>query len=100
MCVGEVLMWWVLPPPWALGVGLVLVRAAGGVAFRCHCCGTLLCFVLLYCVMRAFVCWQVSLCASVSSIVLRCVVRCVASMRRGGRGYPGKATLPVGVESG
>ena len=86
--------------PWALGVGLVLVLAAGGVAFCRHCCGALLCFVLLYCVLCAFVCKQVSMCASASSGVLRCVVRCAASMRRGGHGYPGRATLPVGAESG
>ena len=65
-------MWWVWPPPWALGVGLVLVLAAGGVAVRRRCCGTLLCFVLLYCVLSAVVCWQVSLCASAGSGVLRC----------------------------
>ena len=35
---------------------LVLVLAAGGVAVRRHRCGTLPCFVLLYCVLRAFVC--------------------------------------------
>ena len=32
---------------WELGVGLVLVLAAGGVAVRRYRCGTLLCFVLL-----------------------------------------------------
>ena len=40
----EVPVWWVWPPSWALGVGLVLVLVAGGVAVRRHCCGTLLCF--------------------------------------------------------
>ena len=97
---GEVPVWWVWPPPWALGVGLVLVLAVGGVDVRRHCCGTLLCFVLLYGVPCAFVCRQVSLCAYASSGVLRYVVRCGASMRRGGRGYPGRATLPIGAESG
>ena len=87
-----------LAPPWVLGVGLVLVLAAGGVAIRYHCCGTLLCFVLLYCVLCAFVCCQVLLCASASYGVLRCIVRSAASMRLGG--YPGRATLPVGAESG
>ena len=91
-------MWWVWPPHWALGVGLALVLAVGGVAIRRHHCGTLLCFVLMYCVLHAFVCWQISLCVSASSSVLRCVVRCVASMKCGGRGYPGRATLPVGAE--
>ena len=100
LCVGAVPVWWVWPQHWALGVGLVLVLAAGGVAVWRHRCGTLLCFVLLYTVLRAFVCWQVSLCVSASSCVLQCVVRCVASMRRGGRGYPGRATLPVGAEPG
>ena len=79
---GEVPVWWVWPPPWALGVGLVLVLAAGGVAVRRHCCGTLLCFVVLYCVLRAVVCWQVSLCASAGSGVLRCIVRYAASIRQ------------------
>ena len=58
---GAVPVWWVWPPHWALGVGLALVLAAGGVAVRRHHCGTLLCFVLLYCVLRAFVCWQILL---------------------------------------
>ena len=40
------------------------------------------------------------LCASAGSGMLHCVVRYAASMRRGGRGYPGMATLPVGAESG
>ena len=35
------------PPPWVLGVGLVLVLMAGGVAVRRCCCGMLLCFALL-----------------------------------------------------
>ena len=51
---GAVPVWWVCPPHWALGVGLALVLAAGGVAVRRHHCGTLLCFVLLYCVLRAW----------------------------------------------
>ena len=90
---------WVWPPPWVLGVGLVLVLAAGGVAVRRCCCGTLLCFAPLYCVLCAVVCWHVSLCASCRlwSAVLRCVLRCLrvvryaTSVRRGGRGYPGRA---------
>ena len=96
---GKVPVWWVWTPPSALGVGPVLVLVAGGVAVRRHCCGTLLCFVLLYCVLHAFVCWQVSLCAYAGCSMLRCVVRCATPMRRGGRGYPGRATLPVGAES-
>ena len=64
--------------PSALGVGLVLVLAAGGVAVRRCCCGTLLCFALLYCVLRAVVCWRVSWCASAGSGVLHCVVRYAA----------------------
>ena len=98
--VGEVPVWGVWPPPWALGVGLVLVLAAGGVAVCRHCCGTLLCFILLYCVLRAFMCWQVSPSASASLGVLRYVVRCAASMRCGGRGYRSRAALPVGAKSG
>ena len=43
------------PGCWVLGVGLVLVLAAGGVAVRRCCCGTLLCFALLYCVLHAVV---------------------------------------------
>ena len=97
---GEVPVWWVWPPPWALGVGLVLVLAASGVAVRCHCCGTLPCLVLLYCVLRAIVCWQVSLCPFAGFGVLRCVVRYATSMRRGYRSYLGRATLPLGAESG
>ena len=44
------------PGCWVLGVGLVLVLAAGGVAVRRCCCGTLLCFALQYCVVCAVVC--------------------------------------------
>ena len=98
LCVGAVPVWWVCPPQWAWGVGLAPVLAAGGVAVCRHHCGTLLCFVLLYGVLRAFVCWQISLCVSACSSVLRCLVRYAASMRCGGRGYPGRATLPVGAE--
>ena len=40
------------------------------------------CFALFCCtcVLRAFVCWQISLRVSACSLVLRCLVRCVASM--------------------
>ena len=78
LCVGEVPVWWVWPPPWVLGVGLVLVLAAGGVVVRRCCCGTLLCFAMLYCVPCAVVCQRVSLCVSAGSGVLRCVVCYVA----------------------
>ena len=99
-------MWWVWPPPGVLGVGLVLVLAAGGVVVRRCCCGTLLCFALLYCLLRAVVCWRVPSCASVGCGVLRCVVcyaasaLCATSMSGGGRGYPGRAAPPVGAEFG
>ena len=56
LCVGKVPVWWVWPTPWVLGVGLVLVLAAGGVAVRRCCGGALLCFALLYCVLRGVVC--------------------------------------------
>ena len=79
LCVGKVPVWWVWPPPSVLGVGLVLVPAAGGVAVRRCCCGTLLCFAMLYCVLCAGECWRVSLCASAGSGVLRCVVCYAAS---------------------
>ena len=59
---GEVPVWWVWLPPWVLGVWLVLVLAAGGVAVRHCCCGILLCFALLYlcaaaccCVLASFI---------------------------------------------
>ena len=45
-------VWWVGPPPLVLGVGLVLMLAAGGVVFCRCCCSALLCFALLYCVLR------------------------------------------------
>ena len=80
LCVGEVPVWWVWPPPWVLGVGLVLVLAAGGVAVRRCCCGTLLCFALLYCVLHVVVCRRVSLCASAGFGLLRCVVCYAASV--------------------
>ena len=86
LCVGEKPMWWVWPPPWVLGVGLVLVLAAGGVAVRRCCCGTLLCFALLtmccvlscagafHCVpLPALVCC-VALCATLPP---RCALRCL-----------------------
>ena len=95
LCVGEVPVWWVWPPPWVLGVGLVLVLAAGGVAVRRCCCGTLLCFALLY---LCAACYRVL--ASFIVCLLRCVVRYAASMRRGGHGYPGRAAPPVGAEFG
>ena len=105
LCVGEVPVWWVWPPPWVLGVWLVLVLAAGGVAVRrCCCCGTLLCFALLYlCAARVLASFIVCLCRlrpAVLRYVLCClrVVHYAASMRRGGRGYPGRAAPPVGAE--
>ena len=102
-------VWWIWLPPWVLGVWLVLVLAAGGVAVRRCCCGTLLCFALLYlcaaaccCVLASFIvclCW---LWPAVLRYVLCClrVVRYAASMRRGGRGYPGRAAPRVGAEFG
>ena len=72
-------VWWVWPPPWVLGVGLVLVLVAGGVAVHCCCCGTLLCFVLLYSVLCVVVCWRASLCVSAGFGLLRCVVCYAAS---------------------
>ena len=52
LCVGGWPAWWVWHPPWALGVGLVSVFVASDVAIRRHCCGVLLCFALLHCVLR------------------------------------------------
>ena len=93
-------------PPWVLGVWLVLVLAAGGVAVRHCCCGTLFCFALLYlCAACYRVLASVCLCR-LWPAVLRCmlcclrVVRYAASVRRGGRGYPGRAAPPVGTEFG
>ena len=94
------------PRCWVLGWCLVL--AAGGVAVRRCCCGTLLCFALLYLcaacyhVLASFiVClcrlWYAALCRVLC--YLR-VVRHAASVRRGGRGYPGRAAPPVGAEFG
>ena len=40
LCVGEVPVWWFWLPPWVLGVGLVLVLAAGGVPPPTPCKGT------------------------------------------------------------
>ena len=102
-------LWWVWLPPWVLGVWLVLVLAAGGVAVRHCCCGILLCFALLYlcaaaccCVLASFIVCLCRLCPAVLRYVL-CylrVVRYAASMRRGGCGYPGRADPPVGAEFG
>ena len=49
LCVGEVPVWWVWPPPWALGVGLVLVLAVwlSAAIVVVHCFAL---FWLLYCV--------------------------------------------------
>ena len=108
LCVGEVPVWWVWPPPWVLGVGPVLVLAAGGVAVRRCCCGTLLCFALLYlCAAchRVLASFIVCLC-QLWPAALRCVLCCLrvvcyaASVGRGGRGYPGRAAPPVGAEFG
>ena len=104
---GEVPVRWVWPPPWVLGVGL-LVLAAGGVAVRRCCCGTLLCFALLYlCVVCCRVLASFIVCLyQLWPAALRCVlcslrvVRYAASVRCGGRGYPGRAAPPVGAEFG
>ena len=48
------------------------------------------------CVLRAIVCWRVSLCASAGFGLLRSVVCYAASVRRGGRGYPGTPPPPPG----
>ena len=80
LCVGEVPVWWVWPPPWVLGVGLVLVLAAGGVAVRRCCCGTLLCFALLYlCAACCRVLASFIVCLPALAL-LRCVVCYAASM--------------------
>ena len=105
LCVGEVPVWCVWPPPWVLGVWLVLVLAAGGV--RC-CCGTLLCFALLYLctacyrVLASFIVCFCRLCFAAMRCVLccLCVVRYAASVWRTGRGYPGRAAPPVGAKFG
>ena len=99
---GEVPVWWVWSPPWVLGVGLVLVLAAGGVAVRRCCCGTLLLLcsaVLCAACCRVPVSFIVCLCRlwrAALHCVLCClrVVRYAASVRRGGRGYPGRAAPP------
>ena len=109
LCVGEVPVWWVWPPPRVLGVWLVLVLAAGGVAVRRCCCGTLLCFALLYVcaaaccrVLASFIVCLCRLWRAVLRYVLCClrIVRYSASVRRDGRGYPGRAAPPVGAEFG
>ena len=77
---GEVPVWWMWPPPWVWGVGLVLVLAAGGVAVRRFCCGTLLCFALRYLVLHDVVCWRVLLFAFAGFGLQRCVVCYAASV--------------------
>ena len=91
-----------------LGIGLVLVLAAGGLAVCRCCCGTLLCFALLhlcaacYRVLASFI---VCLCR-LWPVALRCVLCCLrvvryaASVRGGGRGYPGRAAPAMGAEFG
>ena len=97
--VGEVPMWWVWPPPWVLGVWLVLVLAAGGVAVRC-CCGTLLCFALLYLcaacyrVLASFIVCFCRLCPA----ALRCVLCCLRVVRYAASAAQGRS--PVGAEFG
>ena len=68
-----------LPPHWALGVGLALVLAAGGVAVRRHHCGTLLCFVLLYlCAARFRVLANFATCLCLLfGAALPCALRCL-----------------------
>ena len=46
---GEVPVWWVWPAPWVLGVGLVLVLAADGVAVLSAAVGVVHYFALLCC---------------------------------------------------
>ena len=74
-----------------LSLGPVLILGGGGL----HCFA-LFCYIVCY----VLSCASKFRCASAGSGVLRCVVRCAASMRRDGRGYPSRATLRVGAESG
>ena len=86
---GEVPVWWVWPPPWALGVGLVLVLA--GVVWL-SAAVVVVHYFALFCVLS---CAGKFRCVPVPALAC-----CAASMRRGGRGYPGRATLPIGAECG
>ena len=79
MCVGEVPVWWVWPPPWALGVGLVLVLAAGGVVVRRRYCGTLLCFAL-FCYIVCCVLSCVSKFRCVPLLALACCAALCATL--------------------
>ena len=91
------------------------VECCAGVGARGGWCGcpplllrytTLLCSVVLCApCCRVLACFIVCLCR-LWSAALRCVLCCrrvvryAASVRRGGRGYPGRAAPPVGAEFG
>ena len=93
------------PGCWVFGWS---VHVAGGVVVRRGCCGTLLCFALLYLcavcyrVLASFIVCLCRLWPPALRCVLCClrIVRCAASVRRGGCGYPGRAAPPVGAEFG